>query len=137
MIVKEDKIKEKLAENVRRLRKEKGWSQAKLAQKIGSHLTHVNSIETEKYIPSLKTLIQIAHLFEVSMGYLLEGGGDELEEVRIEDQAFAEKIKLLNTLDEREREIIIEVIDAMLTRKKIADLIHKEEKKPKKKKAKK
>ncbi len=40
-----------LAENLKRLKKERGWSQTQLAEQIGSHLSHINRIETGRYNP--------------------------------------------------------------------------------------
>lgn len=39
-------------------------------------------------------------------------------EVRIEDQNFAERVKLLNSMTEEERKAVTLVVDAILTRKK-------------------
>ena len=43
-----DLIKLNLGANVKRLRKEHGWSQTELAEKVGVHLNHINRIETGK-----------------------------------------------------------------------------------------
>lgn len=110
-------------ENVKRLRKERGWSQANLADKMGVHTNHVNRMETGKYNPSLDTLIKLAETFEVPLDYLVYNKNDSLEEVRIEDQAFAEKIKLLNTIQEDDKNAIFRFIDAILTRDKMINFM--------------
>jgi transcriptional regulator with XRE-family HTH domain len=115
----------RLAENIKRLRKEKGWSQGELGEKIGCHLSHVNRIETGKYTPSLETVINIARAFEVPLDYLVNSADGSLEEVRIEDQTLANRIKLLNTLDDKEREVVTQVIDALLTKRKMLEVLTK------------
>lgn len=112
-----------LGSNIKRLRKEKGWSQAQLADKIGSHLSHVNRIETGKYTPALETVVGIATALDVPVDHLINSTDGNVEEIRIEDQQFSERVKLLNTLDEEERFVIIKVIDAMLTKKKMFALL--------------
>ena len=112
-----------LAENIRKVRKKRGWSQSDLGEMIGSHLTHVNRIETGKHNPSLEVLKKIAAALEVSIDYLVHGTGDDLQEVKIEDKNMAERIKLLNTLDPEDRKAVIRVIDAMLTKKKILRIV--------------
>ncbi len=109
--------------NIRRLRKEKGWSQGQLAEKAGSHLSHINRIETGKYTPSLETVVGIATALEVPVDHLINSTEGAVEEIRIEDQNFSEKIKLLNTLEEEEKFVVNKVIDAMLTKKKMFTLL--------------
>jgi len=110
-------------ENVRRLRKERGWTQAEFAQRIGVHLNHINKIETGKYMPQFETVIEMANAFEVSLDYLAGVSTTGLDEIRIEDQTFAEKIKLLNSLEDEDRNAIIRIIDTMLTKKKMIGLL--------------
>ena len=112
-----------LAENIRKVRKKRGWSQSDLGEMIGSHLTHVNRIETGKHNPSLEVLKKIASALEVSIDYLVHGTEDDFQEVKIEDKNMAERIKLLNTLDPEDRKAVIRVIDAMLTKKKILRIV--------------
>ena len=112
-----------LAENIRKVRKKKGWSQKELGEMIGSHLSHINRIETGKYKPSLDVLKKIADALDVSLDYLVSDSGEDLQEVKIEDKNMAERIKLLNTMDPEDRKAVIRVIDAMLTKKKILRIV--------------
>jgi transcriptional regulator with XRE-family HTH domain len=112
-----------LAENIRRVRKKKGWSQKELGEMIGSHLSHINRIETGKYKPSLDVLKKIADALEVTLDYLVSDKEEDLQEVKIEDKNMAERIKLLNTLEPEDRKAVIRVIDAMLTKKKILRIV--------------
>jgi len=116
-----------LAVNVRRLRKEKGISQTKLAELIGSHPNHITRLETGKYTPSLENVIKLSEVFAVSLDELVYGTNGTHGEIRIEDQVFAEKIKLLNSLDEEERNVIIKYIDAILTKKKMLNFLQSKE----------
>lgn len=59
-----------LHDNIKRLRKQKGWSQTELAEQIGSHPSHVNRIETGKYKPSVDVLVKLADVFDVSLDAL-------------------------------------------------------------------
>jgi transcriptional regulator with XRE-family HTH domain len=112
-----------LGENIKRLRKKKGWSQADLAKEIGCHFSHIARIETGKYVPSLNTVIQIAEIFEVPIDYLVNSTEGCLEEIKIENTIFAERIRLLNNLNLEDQEVVTKVIDAMLTKKKMLDLL--------------
>lgn len=48
---------------LRELRAEHGWSQAELAGRLGVSRQTVNSIENERYEPSLSLAFRIARLF--------------------------------------------------------------------------
>ncbi len=116
-----------LANNLKRLRKKRGWSQTQLAEQIGAHLSHINRIETGKYNPSLDVIQKLATVLEVSIDYLVSDTDEDYKEVRIEDKGLMERIKLIDALDEEDRSALIRVIDSMLTKKKILNLITKEE----------
>ena len=115
-----------LADNLKRLRKKQGWSQTQLAEQIGSHLSHINRIETGKYNPSLDVVQKLAAAFNVTIDYLVSDTDEDYKEVRIEDKNLVERIKLIDSLEEDDKTALIRVIDSMLTKKKILNLITKE-----------
>ncbi len=49
---------------VRDLRQERGLSQGELAEKLGVSRQTINSIETERYTPSLQLALDIARFFK-------------------------------------------------------------------------
>ncbi len=116
-----------LANNIKRLRKKNRWSQAELADRIDTHVSHVNRIETGKYKPSVDVLTKLAYIFEVSLDYLVSETEDDFKEVTIQDKALAERVKLIDSLDPEDREALIRVVDSMLTKKKILHLITQED----------
>jgi transcriptional regulator with XRE-family HTH domain len=116
-----------LADNLKRLRKKRGWSQTQLAEQIGSHLSHINRIETGKYNPSLDVIQKLAGVLDVSIDYLVSDTDEDFKEIRIEDKGMMERVKLIDALDEEDKTALIWVIDSMLTKKKILNLITKEE----------
>lgn len=103
-----------------------GWSQGQPAEQIGSHLSHINRIETGKYNPSLDVVQELAHAFDVSIDSLVSETEDDLKEVRIEDKSLMERVKLIDALDQEDKTALVRVIDSMLTKKKILNLITKE-----------
>ena len=115
-----------LADNLKRLRKKRGWSQTQLAEQIGSHLSHINRIETGKYNPSLDVVQKLATVFDVTIDYLVSDTDEDFKEVRIEDKNLMERIKLIDSLEQDDKTALIRVIDSMLTKKKILNLITKE-----------
>ncbi|EMM79346.1 helix-turn-helix domain-containing protein [Leptospira interrogans] len=112
-----------IVENIKRLRKQKGWSQADLAEKTQSTLSHINKLETGKYLPSLDNLIKIANAFDVSLDYLVSEEVGNYEEVNTDGKSFFQKLKLIDTLDLEDKKALTRIIDSMLTKKKILNLV--------------
>jgi putative transcriptional regulator len=52
---------------LRALRAERGWSQAELAERLGVSRQTINSIETERYEPSLSLAFRISALFNTTI----------------------------------------------------------------------
>lgn len=60
-----------IAERLKTLRAEAGWSQTELADKIGSDGPQVSRYENGRITPSLEALVRIAETFNVSIDYLV------------------------------------------------------------------
>lgn len=54
------------------LRAEKGWSQQQVAEKIDVSRQTINSLEKNKYNPSLKLAFKLAALFEVDINSVFQ-----------------------------------------------------------------
>jgi transcriptional regulator with XRE-family HTH domain len=64
---------EAFAANVRRLRKERGLTQERLAQEAGLHLTDIARIETLRRSPGIEVVAKIAHGLGVETAELFAG----------------------------------------------------------------
>ena len=51
---------------VKELRSERGWTQAELADAVGVSRQSINSIERERYVPSLVLALTFARVFKCS-----------------------------------------------------------------------
>jgi transcriptional regulator with XRE-family HTH domain len=64
-----------LSERLKKFRKQKGWSQQKLAEKTGLSFNAITKIEQKRAShPTLKTLIKLADVFEISIDKLVGRG---------------------------------------------------------------
>ncbi len=113
----------KVAEKIKKARKRKKLSQGELSKIIGITAAHVSRLETARYQPSIEVFKKISDALEVSADYLLSDSDEDPKEVRIENEALAERIRLLNTLDGKDREVILYMIDSILTKKKMLSLL--------------
>lgn len=62
----------RLGERIKTLRKERSWSQEKLADKTGFHRTYIGMIERGERNPSLININVFAETFEMSASELLK-----------------------------------------------------------------
>lgn len=61
-----------LAERIKKFRKQKGWTQQKLAEKTGLSFNAITKIEQGRAEhPTLKTLIKLADVFGISIDELV------------------------------------------------------------------
>ncbi|MGE0409484.1 MAG: helix-turn-helix domain-containing protein [Amphiplicatus sp.] len=65
-------VADRLAVNLQRLRREKGWSQEDLAEESGLHRTYVSGIERRKRNPTITVVDRLAVALKVPMGALLD-----------------------------------------------------------------
>jgi putative transcriptional regulator len=56
----------KLKNRVREFRVEHGWTQQELAEKVGVSRQSINSIECDRYVPSLPLALAFARVFRCS-----------------------------------------------------------------------
>ena len=66
-----------MVSDVRQLRAERGISQGQLAQELGVSRQTINSIENERYTPTLKLAIAIARFFDRSVEEVFHADGRE------------------------------------------------------------
>jgi transcriptional regulator with XRE-family HTH domain len=64
--------KKNLAENMKRLRKERGWSQEALADESGLDRTYISGLERLTKNPTITVVQRIAEALGTTMGALLD-----------------------------------------------------------------
>ncbi len=111
-----------LGDNIRKTRKTRGWSQRVLAEKIDSDTSYINRIETGKLNPSITALTKIADALEQTLDQLVKNSEGE-PEVHIRDKSLFERMRLVDSLDEDDRNVLIHMIDTMLTKQRMKELV--------------
>jgi transcriptional regulator with XRE-family HTH domain len=114
-----------IGENIKKIRKEKGLQQKQVALELGIDQSNYNKIENGKREPSIELLDKLSKLFGISVDEILNPDKDVPKEVTVEDKTTMEKLRLIQELDEDERNIIYKMIDKMLTNKKFRDFFNK------------
>ena len=65
-------VRQRLATNMKRLRKERGWSQEVLADEAGLDRTYISGIERKVKNPTITVVARVAAALECQMGSLLD-----------------------------------------------------------------
>lgn len=110
---------------LRKLRTDKGLSQADLARLAKTHPMQVGKYERGESFPAVETLVALSRALEVSVDYLLTGD----EEPRRDESAFnfpllLEKLRELDReLDKKEIATILDFLDAFLAKKRIKKMM--------------
>ena len=65
-------VRQRLAVNMKRLRKERGWSQEVLADEAGPDRTYISGIERKVKNPTVTVVERVAKALECGLGDLLD-----------------------------------------------------------------
>ena len=114
-----------LAENIKKLREKKALLQKQVAAEIGLKPAHYNKIEKGIIDPSVEILDKLAKLFGLTIDQIVHLEGDVPKEITVEDKGVAEQVKLIQELDDKDKNTIFSIIDTMLTKKKFKDFFNK------------
>ncbi|MBL6447478.1 helix-turn-helix transcriptional regulator [Fulvivirga sp. 29W222] len=75
--------------------------------------------------PSVKELQQLAKLFGMTVDQVLNFEGEIPQEVTLENKPGFEQLNMINQLDEDDKNVILKIIDTMLTKKKFKEFFQK------------
>jgi len=106
-----------IANNIKRLRKLKELSQKEVSLSVNIPQGQYSRIENGKVMPTIPTLEKIADLFEVSISEFFKTDSEE----EIVNMPLLEKIKIIDTLDDDEKEALLKLIDMAVSKKKLKD----------------
>ncbi len=117
----DDNVRKELGQRIKALRKRRGLAQKELAAKLGVGLSVLNRYEGGVHAPPVETLIELAKELETTLDYLVAGqqpSGPALHSKRLLD-----RLADLQELDEREQELVIELIDAVVAKKRVESAV--------------
>ncbi len=108
---------------LRALRKERGWSQGQLAQKIGADLQRISKYEHGIIWPTMELMVRLAKVFDVSVDFLIRDDKDAAVG-KIKNRDLLNQLEEINNLPEKDQETVVSFLDAFIKRKKFEELIH-------------
>lgn len=110
-----------LGERIRQLRKEAGWSQAELGDKIGTDSQRVSRYETGKITPSLDAIIRIAEALNISIDHLLI---DDIPRrpLHAAEHNLGDRLTALAELSGDDLASLLHVLDALVAKNRLKTL---------------
>lgn len=107
-----------------RLRKERGWTQQTLADRIGLSVGQVKKYEKGTSTPNLPVLEKIATTFGVSADELVfEGGSMATKKL---DAELLKRFEQVARLPERERDAVFVLLDSVIAKHTLREVIGSE-----------
>lgn len=80
------------SERLKELRKKNNLTQQELADKVGTNRVNVTKWETGRTEPTLESIIKLAHIFEISVDYLLGNTDIHYPNFLTDSKTYKEKI---------------------------------------------
>ena len=109
-----------LSNTLKKVREAKGLSQKELAGSINMAQAQYSRIENGKNDPSFSVIVKIAKALDLSLSDFFKAD-DIFNEVNTYDKTLVEKLQLLDSLDEQEKQSIYTLIDSLISKKKLKD----------------
>lgn len=108
-----------IGEKIKQIRKDKGLQQKAVALEVGLDQSNYNKVENGKREPSLEVLQKLSTILGVSIDELLSPENNKKPSiVTIEDKTISEKIRLMEQLEEEDKNVLYRMLDTMLTKQK-------------------
>ena len=107
-----------LGDRIKALRKETGWSQGELAEKIDSDARQVSRYENGRITPSLDAAMRIAEAFNVSLDHLVFDDSPR-RPLHAAENALGDRLAVVAELDEDDLTSLRNVIDGLVAKRRL------------------
>ena len=105
-----------------RLRKERGWTQAQVAEKIGISVGQVKKYEKGDSAPNLHVLEKIVTVFDASADDFVFGEGKSVAKGKL-DHEILKRFEMIEQLDDRERDAVLILLDSVIAKHRLKEVI--------------
>lgn len=107
-----------IADNIKKLRKDKGLMQKKVYNEIGLKPAHYNKLEKALVEPSLDILKKLASFYGVTIDEIVHYSNATPKAITVEDKTALEQVRLIAQLNDKDKSTVMNIIDTMLTKQK-------------------
>lgn len=115
-----------IGNNIQTIRKNLGLLQKEVALELKLDKSSYSKVEKDMREVKISELKILSSLFNMSVDDIINFDENTTpKEVILEDKSENEQIKLINQLDEDDKNTVLKIIDTMLTKKKFKDFFNK------------
>lgn len=114
-----------IGRHVRRLRKQRGWTQTRLAEQLNMSLDMVGRMERGQASPSLATLSHLAQVLETQPEFLLLDDFIPPTTSSERERCYARLHDLLAAVDDDELDWVVSIVDAVVRKRRTPTGIRK------------
>jgi transcriptional regulator with XRE-family HTH domain len=111
-----------LGHRITELRKQKGWSQTELANKIGVSYPQMSRYELKGVQPPADILKKLADALNTTVDFLINGATDEKAKANLKDSELLNQFKAVEAMTDKDKNVIKLLIDAFITKQQIKKL---------------
>lgn len=108
-------------QKIRKLRRDRNWTQAQLGQQAGINFRNLNRYEHDKLKPGPKMLAKLATAFGVSVEELADSE-EPLEELVIEDPDLFQCFRQAQAMNEEDKLVIKKLVQALVIKNQVQTL---------------
>jgi transcriptional regulator with XRE-family HTH domain len=114
-----------IGKNIKKIREQKGLMQKEVAAVADMQASNYSKIESGQRDISIEALDKIAKLFGMTVDEIIHFEGKVPKEVTIEDKTVNERVRMIEQLEEEDKQALYRIIDGMLTKYKFKDFFNK------------
>lgn len=114
-----------LADNIKNIREQKNLKQIEVANYIGVDKSAYSKIEKGMRSLAVEELQKMAQLFDMVIDQIINYDGSIPKEIILEDKSELEQIRLIQQLEDEDKQTIFRLVEKMLTNKKFKDFFAK------------
>ncbi len=114
-----------VAENLKRIREQRGLQQKQVALEIGIGATNYNRVENGQREASIEVLDKLANYYGITIDDIVHFNDNKLppKEVTIQDKAMVEQVNLISQLDEKEKNVVYTIVESFISKKRFKDFV--------------
>jgi len=112
----------KLGDTIKKVREAKGLSQKQVADAARMQQSQYSRIEGGKTDPSFSLVMRIAKALGVTLTELFNAN-EIFTDLKSADKTLMEKLRLIDTLDDQEKQSLFNIVDSLVAKKKLKDTL--------------
>lgn len=110
-----------IADRIKLFRTNKGLSQKEIALSVGIDQAQYSRIESGKVEPTISSLEKIAEALDIKVVELFNE--EKPIDINSYDKSIVDKLRLLDELDDIEKNSIFNIIDIAISKKRLKDML--------------